>query len=104
MVAIPNYQLWSYHTRYNRFSQGRFHRIPAGRQRAIGTGIPHTVEVDAQPISFVFAGRPTTFNVRSPLTAPVGCDIDSGSSVTSYKWVCDVERNVRIRNLHKSRG
>jgi prepilin-type N-terminal cleavage/methylation domain-containing protein len=103
MVAIPNYQLWVYHTRYTGFLRDVFTEFQQGRQRAIGTGIAHTVEVDAAANTVRLRRVSDNVYVRSTLTAPTGCDIDSGSSVTfNPSGSATAPGNVWIRNLHKA--
>ena len=103
MVALPNYQLWVYHTRYTGFLRDVFTEFQQGRQRAIGTGIAYTVEVDAAANTVRLRRASDNVYVRSALTAPVGCDIDSGSNVTfNTNGSATSSGNVWIRNQHKA--
>lgn len=100
-VAIPNLQLWIYHTRYTGFLRDVFTQFQQGRQRAIGTSVAHTVEVDAAANTVRLRRASDNAYVRSTLTAPVSCDIVSGSSVTfNANGSATSNGNVRIRNLH----
>ena len=101
MVAITNFQLWVYHTRYTGFLRDVFTEFQQGRQRAIGTSIAHTVEVDAAANTVRLRRASDNAYVRSTLTAPVSCDIVSGSSVTfNANGSATSNGNVRITNLH----
>jgi prepilin-type N-terminal cleavage/methylation domain len=101
MVAIPNYQLWVYHTRYTGFLRDVFTEFQQGRQRAIATSIAHTVEMGTNTVHLRRASD--NVYVRSTLTAPVSCVIDSGSSVTfNANGSATSNGNVRIRNLHNA--
>jgi prepilin-type N-terminal cleavage/methylation domain-containing protein len=101
MVAIPNLQLWVYHSRYTGFLRDVFTEFQQGRQRALATSINHTVEVDASANIVRLRRASDNAYVRGTLTAPAGCDIVSGSSVTfNDNGTATSNGNVRIVNLH----
>ena len=103
VMAITNFQLWIYHTRYTGFLRDVFTEFQQGRQRAIGTSVAHTVEVDATANSVRLRRASDNVYVHSPLTAPVNCDIVSGSSVTfNANGSATSNGNVRITNLHNA--
>jgi prepilin-type N-terminal cleavage/methylation domain-containing protein len=103
VMAITNFQLWIYHTRYTGFLRDVFTEFQQGRQRAIASGIAHTTEVDAAANSVRLRRASDNVYVRSTLTAPVGCDIVSGSSVTfNSNGSATSNGNVRINNLHNA--
>lgn len=101
MVAIPNLQLWVYHSRYTGFLRDVFTEFHQGRQRALATSINHTVEVDVSANTVRLRRESDNAYVRGTLTAPAGCDIVSGSSVTFHdNGTATSNGNVRIVNLH----
>ena len=103
VMAITNFQLWIYHTRYTGFLRDVFTEFQQGRQRAIATSIAHTVEVDAAANTVRLRRASDNVYVHSTLTAPVSCDIVSGSSVTfNANGSATSNGNVRITNLHKA--
>lgn len=103
VVAITNYQLWIYHTRYTGFLRDVYTEFQQGRQRTIATSISHTVEVDAAGDTVRLRRASDNAYVRTTLTAPFGCVIDSGSSVTfNANGSATSPGNVRIRNLHNA--
>lgn len=103
VVAITNFQLWVYHTRYTGFLRDVFTEFQQGRQRAIASGIAHTAEVDAAANTVRLRRASDNVYVRSTLTAPVSCDIVSGSNVTfNANGSATSNGNVRIVNLQSA--
>ena len=102
VLAITNIQPWIYHTRYTGFLRDVFTEFQQGRQRAIASGNAHTVEVDAAANTVRLRRAPDNVTIDN-VTAPSGCDIVSGSSVTfNANGSADSNGNVRIVNLHQA--
>ena len=101
VIAIPNFQGWIHHIRFTGFLRDVFTEFQQGRQLAIGTGMAHTVEVDAAANTVRLRRASDNVYVGNTLTAPVSCDVVSGSSVTfNANGSASSNGNVRIRNLY----
>jgi prepilin-type N-terminal cleavage/methylation domain-containing protein len=97
MVAIPNFQGWINHMRFTGFLRDVYSEFQEGRMRAKATGFAHEVVVD--PTANTVSLRRVTDNVtvRSTVSAPVNCDIVSGTNVIfTSNGTASSAGNVRI--------
>jgi prepilin-type N-terminal cleavage/methylation domain-containing protein len=103
MMAIPNFQKWVYHLNYNGFIRDVFTEFRHARERALATGIAHTVDVDTVNNKVRLRASDNSYVRKEEIKAPGGSDILSGSSVTfNSDGSASSNGDVRIVNLHSS--
>lgn len=103
MMAVPSFQKWIYHLNFTGFARDVYTEFQQGRQRAIATGIAHTVVVEPANDSVRLLRANDNAYVRNDVKAPKGCDIVSGTNVTfNPDGSASSNGNVRIVNLYSS--
>jgi prepilin-type N-terminal cleavage/methylation domain-containing protein len=96
-VAIPNFQGWINHMRFTGFLRDVYSEFQEGRIRAKATGIAHEVVVDPNANTVILRRVTDNVAVRNMVSAPVNCDIVSGTSVVfNTNGTTSSGGNVRI--------
>lgn len=102
VLAVPEFRKWNYHIKFTGFVRDVFTVFQQGRQRAITSGVAHTVEVDASAnvVRLRRVSDGALIQGHGNVTAPGGIAIVSGSNVTfNANGTASSAGNVNIRNL-----